>query len=69
METLSLDIQGMSCNNCVKHVQKALTGLNDVEVQDVTIGHATVKYDAAHIAKDKIIDAVNDEGYVATVAG
>lgn len=67
METLQLAIDGMSCGHCVKAVRAALEGLNDVEVVDVQIGAATVRYDGAHQRPEAIAAAVTDEGYAATV--
>jgi copper chaperone CopZ len=68
MKTLSLDIQGMSCDNCVKHVRSALTGLPDVTVQDVRIGGARVLYDGKSETRMAIVAAVTDEGYPTTIS-
>jgi copper chaperone CopZ len=63
MTSLTLKIDGMSCGHCVAHVQKALTALDGVDVQDVKIGSASLQYDPAKRTMDEILEAVRDEGY------
>ena len=65
MERLNLAIDGMSCGHCVNAVSGALQQLPGVDVEQVTIGQATVSYDPAKTSVDQIIDAVSDEGYTA----
>jgi copper chaperone CopZ len=50
-------------------VKGALAGLPGVQVEDVSIGAATLSYDPAQATVDQIVDAVNDEGYVASAQG
>ena len=50
-------------------VKGALAGLPGVRVEDVSIGAATLSYDPAQATVDQIVDAVNDEGYVASAQG
>ena len=68
MERLRLDIGGMSCDHCVRAVRGALQGVEGAEVEEVAIGHATVRYDPARTSPDAIVDAVSDEGYEAARA-
>ena len=67
MDRVKLTITGMSCGHCVSAVDKALKGVNGVQVEQVAIGSATVTYDPATTSTDKITKAIEDEGY--TVAG
>jgi copper chaperone len=69
MSKLSLTIEGMSCTHCVAAVKGALSGLPGVEIEDVSIGAATLSYDPSRTSVDAIVDAVNDEGYVASAQG
>lgn len=65
-QTTLLDVSGMTCNHCVKHVREALEGVPGVgEVQvDLGAGLATVKHDGtAEISS--LIAAVDDAGYEA----
>ena len=69
MSRLALTIEGMSCTHCVSAVKGALAQLPGVQVEDVSIGAATLSYDPAKATVDQIVDAVNDEGYVASPQG
>ena len=65
-KTLRLVIDGMSCGHCVTAVSGALTSLPSVKVQDVTMGTADVAFDPDKVSVAQILDAVSDEGYVAS---
>ncbi len=65
METLELTIDGMTCGHCVSAVRNALTGLEGVQVEDVAIGAARVRFEPAVIAPDQIVGAIEEEGYQA----
>jgi len=67
MDRIKLKIDGMSCGHCVSAVDKALKGVNGVQVEQVAVGSATVSYDPATTSADRITKAIEDEGY--TVAG
>jgi len=67
MDRIKLKIDGMSCGHCVNAVDKALKAVDGVQVEQVAIGSATVSYDPAATATEKITRAIEDEGY--TVAG
>ncbi len=60
MKTTRIKIEGMSCENCVKHVQKALTAVPTVQVAIVTVGEATVKHDNA--SHEQLLAAVQSAG-------
>jgi copper chaperone len=65
METLQLNIQGMTCGGCVKNVTgvlKNVPGVADVEVS-LEQKHATVVYDPARAAPAQIKVAVEDAGF------
>lgn len=66
MATVTLQIQGMSCQHCVSAVSKALKGLPGVEEAQVAIGSAVVRYDPAKVTVDKLKAAVEDQGYNVT---
>ena len=65
-KTLTFDVKGMTCDNCVQHVTKALrevAGVRSVKV-DLASNSANVEgeFDDA-----KIIEAIEEEGYEAAV--
>jgi copper chaperone len=65
METLHLTIEGMTCSHCVRAVEGRLKQTPGVEVQDVKIGSADLRYDPARTNVDDIAEAIADEGYTA----
>ncbi len=69
MQTIELNVQGMTCGGCVKHVTKALQsvpGVNQVSV-DLASGRARVNSDLPFGA-ESLIAALAQEDYAATVA-
>jgi copper chaperone len=69
MERLTMSITGMSCGHCVGAVTKALQTLDGVRVESVSIGAATVEYDASATSPAAIAEAVEDAGYFAEPSG
>lgn len=68
MESLTLTIEGMTCEHCVRAVRGRLEKTDGVKVGDVQIGSAKLEYDPAKTNVDAIEDAIADEGYTAFVA-
>lgn len=60
-----LDVQGMSCPSCVRHINSALTGLQGVGEVDVKLrdGIVIVKHDAAQAPVERLIETLEDAGY------
>ncbi|RMH32495.1 MAG: heavy-metal-associated domain-containing protein [Nitrospirae bacterium] len=70
MITEHFPVQGMTCENCVRHVEKALRsvpGVASVTV-DLTNHRATVEYDSAVVSRETLAAAVADAGYTLDVA-
>ena len=67
----TLDVRGMTCNNCVRHVSQALRGLPGVgEVQvDLASGKARVQHDPGRASAGDLVAAVEGAGYEASLAG
>lgn len=68
MEDLTLQIEGMSCRHCVTRVEKALIGLDGVEVRSVEVGSAELGYDPALVSPSSILEAVDAVGFEPRVA-
>jgi copper chaperone CopZ len=56
----------MSCGHCVARVTKALTGLEGLEVDNVRIGAAELRFDPTRRSIEDILEAVRDAGYEAS---
>jgi len=70
MTTIDLDVQGMSCGACVKHVTEALKplpGVREVEV-DLGAGRVRVHGDLAE-GIDPLVSALKQAGYPAQASG
>lgn len=69
MNTVELQIQGMTCGSCVKHVTKALQSVPGVSRVDVDLanGRALVEGDLPSGAQP-LIDALAIEDYPAQLA-
>ena len=44
---ITIPIRGMSCGGCVRNVQRALGAVPGVHVNTISVGSATVSFDAA----------------------
>ena len=68
MEQLNLSIEGMTCEHCVRAVRNRLATTPGIEVEDVRVGAARLRYDPQRTNVDEIEDLIADEGYTAFVA-
>ena len=67
-----LEIRGMTCMNCVRHVARALEGVEGVASADVELdpGRATVRFvPGTAVAGGTLIEAVREAGYDAERVG
>jgi copper chaperone len=65
MESVTLGVEGMSCEHCVKAVSKAVGGLAGVGGVDVSLekNTVTVTFDSSKVTLDKIKGEIEDQGY------
>ena len=68
MERMTMKIDGMTCGHCVSQVTKALKGLDGVNLEQVSVGSATVSFDPTVTPEEKITQAVEDQGYPVATA-
>ena len=67
-QRITLEIEGMTCEHCVRAVRGRLERTPGVTAVDtVTIGAATVTVDPARATVADLQDAISDEGYTADV--
>ena len=69
MPKVKFDIQGMTCSSCQSHVEKAVEKLEGVQKVNVNLlsNNMIVEYDEMILDNGKIIKAVTDAGYGATI--
>lgn len=65
METVKLEISGMTCMGCVGSVKRILNGIAGVASAEVSLtpGSATVSYDPAKTNPGALKTAVTEAGY------
>ncbi|AVD56843.1 MULTISPECIES: copper chaperone CopZ [Heyndrickxia] len=65
MEKVTLNVQGMSCEHCVKAVKGSVGELSGVKSVDVHLaeGKVDVEFDPNEVTLDKVKEAIEDQGY------
>jgi P-type Cu+ transporter len=67
-EHVELPITGMTCASCASRVEKKLNKLDGVEASvNYATERARVDYDAAAVAPERLLEAVEEAGYTATL--
>lgn len=63
-EQTVLDVQGMSCPSCVRHIKEALCDLEGVDAVDVRLadGQVMVRH-AENASVTSLVEALRDAGY------
>ncbi|MGG0937138.1 copper chaperone CopZ [Brevibacillus centrosporus] len=65
MNTVTLNVQGMSCNHCVNSIEGALGKLEGVQSAKVSLAdnQVTVTFDDSVVSLDKVKETIEDQGY------
>ncbi|HZR03953.1 MAG TPA: heavy-metal-associated domain-containing protein [Burkholderiales bacterium] len=65
METVAIEVKGMTCNGCVASVSRVLKATPGVAAADVTLvpARATVTFDPAQTDLAALRGAIEDAGY------
>lgn len=63
MKTQELQIEGMSCGHCVMSLKKQLSKIDGLEVNDVTIGKASVQFDETRVSPELLKNAIETAGF------
>ena len=60
----TINVKGMTCPNCVKHVTKALSGMEGVSDVAVDLEAGTAKFTASReIPDSELASVLDDAGY------
>lgn len=69
MNTINLQVEGMSCGSCVKHVTQALQPLPGVNQVDVNLRSGRIQVSGElELAGVSLVTALNAAGYPAKLA-
>ena len=63
MEIIELNVKGMMCQHCVKHVNDALVKVNGVTKVEVSLEKNKATVEGESLNKENLIQAVKDAGY------
>ncbi|MFZ7646197.1 copper chaperone CopZ [Bacillus cereus] len=63
--TITLNVQGMTCNHCKMSVTNALTELEGVQNVEAHLqeGTVNVEYDDTKVDVEKMKEVIEDQGY------
>ncbi len=65
-KTLLFDVKGMTCDNCVQHVTKAVKGVAGVSDVKVDLATNSAKIEG-EFDDAQVVAAIEEEGYEAAV--
>jgi copper chaperone len=65
METVTLNVEGMSCGHCVKSVEGSVGALNGVSTVKVDLENkkVDVEFNQDEVTLDVIKETIDDQGY------
>ena len=63
---LIFDVRGMTCDNCVQHVTKAVRELPGVTAVTVSLATNSAEVEG-DVAESAVIEAIEEEGYEASI--
>ena len=64
-QTITLNIEGMTCGGCVKSVTNSLNQVAGVQSVDVSLDHnsATISFDDSQAQQSALKEAIEDAGF------
>lgn len=65
MEKLNLKVEGMTCVNCARTIERALKRLRGIKKADISfeIGAVTVEYEETLLSSEEVVKVIEDLGY------
>jgi len=69
LETVTLDVKGMTCDGCVQTISKTMAKTDGVDKCEVSLAEnsASVTFDPSKTSREKIAQTISDLGYQATL--
>ena len=63
-QTITLNIEGMTCDGCVKSVTNALNQVAGVQSADISLeNNATISFDDSQTNENQLKEAIEDAGF------
>lgn len=63
MQTITLNVEGMSCNHCVNTIEKTLKDMGATGKVNLGAKTVEVSYDENGLSVDTIKEAIEEQGY------
>ncbi|WNC15237.1 copper ion binding protein [Brevibacillus brevis] len=63
MKTVTLNVEGMSCNHCVNTIEKTLKELGATGKVNLAAKNVEVSYEEGSVTLESIKEAIEDQGY------
>ena len=63
MSQITLNVEGMSCNHCVKAIEGALKEAGMSGKVDLSAGNVTVEYDESKATVEQVKEVIEEQGY------
>lgn len=63
MQTITLHVEGMSCNHCVSTIEKTLKELGATGTVNLAAKTVEVTYNESGLTVDAIKEAIEEQGY------
>ena len=64
MKSSKLTIKDMTCQHCVMSLREELDKIEKLDILDVQIGVARIKYEPEQVSDEQLHDAVSEAGFV-----
>ena len=64
MKSIELTIKGMTCQHCVMSLREELDKIEKLDILDVQIGVARIKYEPEQVSDEQLHVAVSEAGFV-----
>lgn len=69
MQTVTLNVKGMSCGHCVNAIQNALSEVGAQAQVDLEHAQVTATYEESKVSVTAIKEAIEEQGYDVESAG
>lgn len=63
MATIQLQVEGMSCGNCVKSIESNVQAIDGVQAVSVSLENKQVTVEAAENVKPAVVDTIESLGF------
>lgn len=69
MQTITLKIEGMTCNGCVLNIEKILNAIEGVQATEVSLekAQAQITFNANQVQVSHLIEVIEDAGFDAQI--